>query len=83
MTQALREQEVQDAIFGAVVAGDWTDGLAIREKAERRLGRKIRLHEFSRAALALVSAELILQRRSRGSSTEASRIQYRRSELSN
>ena len=78
MTQALREQEVQDAIYGSVVAGDWTDGHALRQNAERRLGCKIRLHEFSRAALALVNAELNVQRRGRGSSGEAPRMQYRR-----
>jgi len=75
----LREQEVQDAIFGSAVAGDWMEGHALRENAERRLGCKIKLHEFSRAIVALVSAQLIVQRRGRGSGAGASRMQYRRS----
>lgn len=82
MMHALRAQEVQDAIYESVVVGDWTDGLALREKAERRLGCKIKLHEFSRAIVALISDNRIKQQHRRRSDTEAPRMQYRRSELS-
>jgi hypothetical protein len=79
MTTAMREKDIQDALHECLVSHDWTDEHMLRERAEGRLGHKLKYHELSRAIVALLTAERIERRRARANGDGAlPHMQYRR-----
>jgi hypothetical protein len=79
MTTAMREKDIQDALHECLVSEDWTDEHMLRERAEARLGHKLKRHEFSRGILTLINAGRIERRRARSNGDGAMpHMQYRR-----
>jgi hypothetical protein len=79
MTTAMREKDIQDALHECLVSEDWTDEHMLRERAEARLGHKLKYRDLSRAVVALLNAGRIERRRARSNGDGAMpHMQYRR-----